>query len=149
MTCCDRFDRNCDNIDSTEAPIPTEQCWQRMPWWLTQSKAVLKSICTILASCPLSNAPSSVLGHTKKCITGTQTIPISKLGGWKHTTVFHESSKTNRHWRLNTLENTDVIEIGRQLATYYDGGRFGIGVTLACLQQAGKHPDEQAAETLH
>ena len=25
------------------------------------------------------------MGHTQKCITGTQTCPINKLGGWKHT----------------------------------------------------------------
>ena len=38
-------------------------------------------------------------------ITGPQTFPISKLGGWKDTTAFHKSS--------NTLDNTDVMEIGR------------------------------------
>ena len=27
------------------------------------------------------------MGHAQKCITGTQTCPISKLGGWKHTTA--------------------------------------------------------------
>ena len=32
------------------------------------------------------------------------------------------------------------MEIGRQLATEEDSGPFGIGVTLACLQQAGKLP---------
>ena len=52
-TCCDRFDRNCVNIDNTEPPIPPEQTYQRIRWWLTLLKAALKSICTILASCPL------------------------------------------------------------------------------------------------
>ena len=42
--------------------------------------------------------------------------------------------------RSNTLDNTDVMEIGRSLATEEDGGPFGIRVTLACLQQAGKLP---------
>ena len=41
------------------------------------------------------------------------------------------------------------MEIGRQLATEENGGPFGIGVTLVCLQQSGKLPDEQAAETIH
>ena len=53
ITCCDRFDRNCVYIDKTEPPIHTEQSLLRMPRWLTLSKAALKSICTILASCPL------------------------------------------------------------------------------------------------
>ena len=33
----------------------------------------------------------------EECITGTQTFPISKLGGWKHTTGFHKSSETNQY----------------------------------------------------
>ena len=41
--------------------------------------------------------------HAQKCITGTQTFPISKLGGWKHTTTFHKSSETNRHQTLKHL----------------------------------------------
>ena len=44
--------------------------------------------------------------HAQKRITGTQTFPISKLGGWKHTTAFHQTLK-------NTLDNTDIMEIGR------------------------------------
>ena len=42
--------------------------------------------------------------------------------------------------RSNTLHNTDVVEIGRKLATEENGEPFGIGVTLACLQQAEKLP---------
>ena len=41
--------------------------------------------------------------HAQKCITGTQTFPINKLDGWKHTTAFHRSSKTNRHQTLKHL----------------------------------------------
>ena len=67
-------------IDRTERPIPTEQSLRRMSRWSTLSKAALKSICTIRASCPLSNALCSVW-DAQKCITGTQTLPISKLGG--------------------------------------------------------------------
>ena len=37
ITCCDRSDRNCANIDNTEPPIPTEQSLYRIPWWLTIS----------------------------------------------------------------------------------------------------------------
>ena len=41
--------------------------------------------------------------HKLKCITGTQPFPISKLGGWMHTTVFHKSSEMNRHQTLKHL----------------------------------------------
>ena len=70
-----------------------------MPRWLTLSKAALKSICTIRASCPLSNALCTVW-DTHRSASGTQTFPISKLGGWQHTTVFHKSSKANRYQTL-------------------------------------------------
>ena len=53
------------------------------------------------------------MGHARKCITGTQTLLISKLCGWKHTTAFYKSSKMNQHHALKHLGNTDVIEIGR------------------------------------
>ena len=53
---CDQFDRNWLNIDNTEPLTPTEQSLYRIPWWLTISKAALISICTIIASCPLSNS---------------------------------------------------------------------------------------------
>ena len=35
--------------------------------------------------------------HAQKCITGTQAFPISKLGGWKHTTALNKSSEVNLH----------------------------------------------------
>ena len=54
ITCCDRFNRNCANTEKTEPPIPTEQSLFRMPRWLTLSKAGLKYICEIPASCQLS-----------------------------------------------------------------------------------------------
>ena len=43
------------------------------------------------------------MGHSQKCITGTQLFPISKLCGWKHTIAFHKSSKMNRHQTLKHL----------------------------------------------
>ena len=43
------------------------------------------------------------MGHARKCITGSQTFPISKLSGWKHTTAFYKSSKMNRHQALKHL----------------------------------------------
>ena len=74
-----------------------------MPFWFTLSKAALKSICTILAFCPCSNALWSAWDKHKKCITGTQTFPISLLGGWKHTTALHKLSKMNPHQMFRHL----------------------------------------------
>ena len=53
---------------------------------------------------PILQCTLQCMGHTQECITGTQTFPISKLGGWKDTTAFHKSSKTNRHQALKHLE---------------------------------------------
>ena len=104
IMCCDRFDRNCVNIDNTEPPIPREQSLYIIPWWLTLSKAALKSICTILASCPLSSALCSLCDtHKSASQVPMQTFPISKLGGWKHTTTFHKPSEANRHQALKRL----------------------------------------------
>ena len=60
ITCCDRFDRSCVNIDNTEPPIPTEQSLYRIPWWLTLSKAVLKS-----ERCCLFWHSFSLVGHSR------------------------------------------------------------------------------------
>ena len=60
ITWCNWFDGNCVSIDYNEPSIPTEQSLLRIPWWLTLSKAALKSICTLLVSCPLPNALCSV-----------------------------------------------------------------------------------------
>ena len=82
------------------------------------------------------------MGHSKKCVTGTKTFQISKLGSWKHTTAFHKSSNTNRHQTLKHLRqywcygNWSVIGNRRGRWTF----RNYYGVTLAYLQQAGKLP---------
>ena len=54
------------------------------------------------------------IGHAQKCITGTLTFRITKLGGWKHTTAFHKIKCPRRidTKHSNTLDNTDVMEIG-------------------------------------
>ena len=74
------------------------------------------------------------------CITGTQTFPISKLGGWKHTTAFYKSYERNRHQTLKQYGQYRCY--GHRSVIGNRGGRctFIIRVTLACLQQAGKLP---------
>ena len=92
---------------------------------------------------PIQQCTLQCMGFEQKCITGTQTFPISKLRGWKLTTAFSKSSKTNRHQELQHLrglDNTDVIEIGRLLAREEHGETFEIGVTLASLQKTRKLP---------
>ena len=49
---------------------------------------------------PLSNALCSVSDTHKRyrrVLRLAQTLPIMKLGGWKHTTAFHNFFETNRH----------------------------------------------------
>ena len=80
------------------------------------------------------------MGHLQKCITGTQTFPINKLGGWKHITAFHKSSKANRHQALKYLRqywcygNLSVIGNRGGQWTFRNWG------IIALSQQAGKLP---------
>ena len=77
--------------------------------------------------------------HTQKCTTGTQTFPISKLGGWKYITEFHKSSKTNRHQAFKYIP---ILMLWKSIENCQQkrAVELRIGVTLACLQQAGKLP---------
>ena len=71
------------------------------------------------------------MGHAQKCITGTQTFPISKLGGWKRT-VFHKLSKTNRHQVLKHVRqyscfgNWSIIGNRRGRWTFRNWGDIGL-----------------------
>ena len=119
-----------------------------MPRWLTLPKAALKSFWTITASCPLSNTLCSVWDMHK----GASQVP--RPFRWANCVVgstplrsINRPRRTDTR-RSNTLDNTDVIEIGRQLATEEDGGPFGIGVTLACLHQAGKLPRRTSCQKM-
>ena len=102
ITCCDRFDRNCVNIDKTEPPMPQSRAYREYPdGWPYQ-----RLHCRV--HCPIKGLPTlqctlQYMGHEQKSITGTHTFPISKLGGWKHTTALHKSFKTNRHQALKHL----------------------------------------------
>ena len=78
--------------------------------------------------------------HAQNIITDTQTFTISKLGGWKHTTAFHKSSDANRHPEVKHIRQYSCYGNRSVIGTEKDGRPFRIGVTLACLQQAGKLP---------
>ena len=62
--------------------------------------------------------------HAQKCITGTKTFPISKLGGWKHTTAFQKSSETNRHHTLKHLRQYSCY--GNRSVVANRGGQWTI-----------------------
>ena len=78
-TCCDRFDWNCVNIDNTEPSIATEQCLYINPWCLTISNSGLEINQRDPILLPSLQCTLQCMGHAQKCITGTQTFPISKL----------------------------------------------------------------------
>ena len=103
ITCCDWFDRSCISIDNTEPPNthraePLENALMVDP--INGSTEINLLDPTLL---PTLQCTLQCMGNAQKCITGTQTFPISKLGGWKHTAAFHKSSKMNRHQRLRHL----------------------------------------------
>ena len=98
-----RFDRNCVNIDYTEPPITTEQSLHRIPWWLTPVNGCAEINLNDPSLLPTLLCTLQCMWRTQKCITGTQTLPISKLGGWKHTTALHKSSEPNWHQALKHL----------------------------------------------
>ena len=69
---------------------------------------------------------------SQKCITGTQTFPIFKLSGWKHSTEFHKSFRTNRHQTLKHLgqyccyRNRSVIGNRGDRWTFRNWGDIGL-----------------------
>ena len=92
ITCWDRFDRNCQYRQHRTELIKNSLMIE-----------AIKGCAEINLHDPsLLQTPQCTfqcMGHANKRITGTQTFPISKLGGWKHTT-FHKSFETNRHQTL-------------------------------------------------
>ena len=80
------------------------------------------------------------MGHTQKYITGTQTFPTCKLGGWKPTTAFHKTSETNRHQELKHLRQYWCYVNRSVIGNRGGGWSLRIVVALACLQHAWKLP---------
>ena len=62
--------------------------------------------------------------HTQECIAGTLPFLIRKLGGWKHTTAFHESYKTKRHRAPNPPNTVRPICSGNPSVVCNRGGRW-------------------------
>ena len=87
------------------------------------------------------------MGHTEMCITGTQTIPISKLGGWKHTIAFQWCAPlTNRYQMLKLLRqywcygNRSVIGNRGRWFTFRNWGEIGLSSARRETSQTNKQP---------
>ena len=126
-TNCDRLDKNCVSTDNTEPPIPTENSLMVDP--IKSSAEIGLHNPGLL---PTLQCPLQCVWHTQMRITSTQTFPISKLGGWKHTTVFHKSTETNRHqtlrhlWQYWCYGNWSVIGNRGGRWTFWNWGDIGL-----------------------
>ena len=81
---------------------------------------------------PTLQCPLQCMGHTQKCITGTQIFQISKQCCWKHITAFLKSTKTKRHQALKHLGqcwccgNRSVIGNRRWRLIFRNRGDIGL-----------------------
>ena len=75
---------------------------------------------------PTLHCTLQCMGHTQKCIPGTQTFPISKLGSYRSTLLRSISSKTNRHQTLKHFRQHWCYE--NRLAIGNRGGGLGLWV---------------------
>ena len=106
ITFCYPFDRNCDNIDKSKPAIPTEQILQRIPRWLTLSKATLESISTTQPDIPFSNALYSARDTHKSASQLQRPFRQPKwLVGSKPLTSINRSKPTDTRLS-NTIDNT-------------------------------------------
>ena len=133
ITCCDQFDRNCVNICRQHRTSNTHRAE------LIENAKMVDPFkgCTEVNLHDPNLMPTlqytlQCEGDAQKCITGMQTFPISKLGGLKHTTAFHKSSKTNRYQALKHLGqyrcygNWSVIGNRRGRWTFRNWGDIGL-----------------------
>ena len=104
MMCCDRFDRNCVNMDNTELQYPQSRADEECPdGWLHWNEGCTEMN---LRDPRLLSTLQCILQwmvHTQKCITATQAFLISKLGGW-YTTL----RPINRLRRTDTSAQTPL-----------------------------------------
>ena len=84
--------------------------------WLNLSKAAVKSMLTILASCPVWKHSVGYLLHTE-WHPNAKTFPISEVGIWKHTSAFHKSPKMNRSQNRNQM-NRNQQTLDSVLSSY-------------------------------
>ena len=90
ITCYERFDRNTVNIDRN-LQYPQSRAYRECQM-VDPIKGCTEVNLHNTSLLPTLQCTLQCKGHAEKCITGTQTFPISKLGGWKHTIPFRKSS---------------------------------------------------------
>ena len=92
ITCCNQFYRNCQyrqhRTSNTQRAELTENALMVDP--IKGCTEINQHYPSLL---PTLRCTLQCMRHAQKCITGTQTFPISKLGDWKHSTAFHKLSK--------------------------------------------------------
>ena len=87
---------------------------------------------------PTLQSTLQCMGHAQKCITVPRPF---QSANWVVVSTPLRSINLSRQAdtrRSNTFDNTDVLKIFWLLATDNESGHLRIGVTLACLHQAGK-----------
>ena len=113
ITCCDRFDRNCANIDKTEPPIPTHRAE------LIENTQMVDPIkgCTEINLHDPSLLPT--LQCTQQCMVHKSASQVPRPFRQENWVVgrtpllsINRPRRTDTR-RSNTLDNTDVMEIGR------------------------------------
>ena len=132
-------------IDITEPPIPLEQSLSEFPdGWPYQRLRWKKSARSYLL--PILQCTLQCMRHTQKCITGSQTFPISNLCGSKHTTAFHKSSEANRHLALKHLRqywcygNRSVVGNRGRRWTFWNRGDICLTPASRETTQTNKPP---------
>ena len=102
ITCCDRFDIAVSIYTTQNLQYPQNRSYTE-----TLMVDPIKGCAEINlydpSLLPTLQCTLQCMRHAQKSIIGTQTFPVSKLGGWKHTTAFHKSSQANRHQVLKHL----------------------------------------------
>ena len=83
ITCCDRFDRNCQYRQHINSNTPQNRACREIPdGWPIKGCAEINVYYPSFL--PTLQCTLQCVWHAQICIRGTQTFPISKLGGWKH-----------------------------------------------------------------
>ena len=135
--------RNCVDIDTIEHPIPNRAYGEFPDGWPNQFCAEVNQ--KIPSMLPILQCTFQCMRHTQKCSTGTQTFPIIKFGGRKHTTAFHKMSETNRHQTIKHLRQRMLWKL---VVNWQQGMIVDLSV-LGSHSSGGNYPDEDATKTLH
>ena len=111
-----------------------------MPWWLIYIKGCTEINLHDPSLLLTLQCTSQCIGHARKCITGTLTFQISKLGGWKRPLGSINRPRQTDTCRSNTLELRQYWCYGNRSDSSVREGRWtfrnwgDIGLSPACLK---------------